>query len=66
MAQSVTTSSFPRYDTQKQFSEETSSIIQLVLKQLDSLIFGKHIGKDAFDKILQGIEEIITQTGHKL
>lgn len=62
MAQSVTTSSFPHYDTQKQFSEETSTIIQTVLKQLDSLIFGKHIDKDSFDKILQGTEEVIRLT----
>ncbi len=62
MAQSVTTSSFLTHDTQKRFPEDTSTLIQTVLKHLDSLIFGKHIGKEAFDKMLQGIEEIINQT----
>ena len=64
-AQSATTSSFLNYDTQKRLSEETSTFIQMVLKQLDSLIFGKHISKEAFDKMLQGIEEIIVRTGPK-
>lgn len=62
MAQSIPTSSFPHCDTQKQFSAETTTIILAVLQQLDGLIFGKHINKDAFDKILLGIEEMIRLT----
>lgn len=58
-AQSATTSSFLNYDIQKQFTEETSTVIQSVLKQLDGLVFGRHIEKDAFDKMLQEIEGII-------
>lgn len=64
-AQSATTSSFLNYDTKKQFPEETSTVIQTVLKQLDNLIFGRHIGKEVFDKMLQGIEETIARTGPK-
>lgn len=58
-AQSATTSSFLNYDIQKQFPEETSIVIHSALKQLDGLIFGRHIEKDAFDKMLRGIEGII-------
>ncbi len=61
-AQAVITSGFLNYDTKKQFTGETSAVIQTVLKQLDSLIFGKHIEKDAFDKMLQGVEGIIART----
>ncbi|MDN3513763.1 MAG: hypothetical protein NG747_05120 [Candidatus Brocadia sp.] len=64
MAQSATTPGFLHYDTQKQFPEETSTMIQTVLKQLDAIIFGKYIGREAFDKMQQGIEEIITRTSH--
>lgn len=65
MAQSVTTSRFLAHDTQKRFTEDTSTLIQAVLKQLDSLIFGRLMGKEAFDNMLQGIGELITRTGHK-
>ncbi len=64
-AQSVTTSSFMNCDTRKQLPEEIATIIRGVLKQLDSLIFGRHIGKESFDKMQQGIEEIIALTGSK-
>lgn len=65
LAQSTTTSDFMSYDTQKQLSEETSAVIQTVLKQLDALIFGSHIEKEAVDKTMQGVEEIIRLTGSK-
>ncbi|UJS15919.1 MAG: hypothetical protein L3J17_08295 [Candidatus Jettenia sp.] len=65
LAQSTTTSDFLSHDTQKQISEETSAIIQTVLRQLDTLIFGNHIEKEAVDKITQGVEEIIRLTGSK-
>src|SRR3972149_815180 len=58
-AQSSTTSSFLNYDTQKRLSAETSTITQTVLKQLDILVYSKHILREAVDKMLQGIEEII-------
>ena len=61
-AQSVTTSSFLNYDTQKRLSEEASTVIKTVLKQLDTLIFGTRIEKEAVDATMQGIEEIIKLT----
>lgn len=64
-AQAIITSEFLNYDTKKQFTGETSAVIQTVLKQLDSLIFGKHIEKEAFGKMLQGVEGIIARTGPK-
>ncbi|MCF6156630.1 MAG: hypothetical protein E3K36_15660 [Candidatus Brocadia sp.] len=64
-AQSATTSNFLKYDTKKRLPEESSIPIQTVLKQLDSLIFGKHVEKEAFDKMLQGAEGIIAWTGPK-
>lgn len=62
-AQSVTTSDFLKYDTQKQLPEEVSAIIQTVLKQLDELIFGRHLGKEPVDSMLQGVKEMIERTG---
>ncbi|MEP9410546.1 MAG: hypothetical protein HRF42_03955 [Candidatus Brocadia sp.] len=64
-AQAVVTSGFLNYDTKKQFTGETSAVILTTLKQLDSLVFGKHVQKEAFDKMLQGVEEIIVRTGTK-
>jgi len=61
-AQSASTSSFLNYDTQKRLQEETSTTVQAVLKELDSFIFGKRIEKEAVDKMLQKIEEIINLT----
>ncbi|MBI4223223.1 MAG: hypothetical protein HY607_11170 [Planctomycetes bacterium] len=61
IAQSVTTSTFLDYDTQKQLSAEISTTIKNVLKQLDILIYGRHIKKESVDKMLRGIEEIIKQ-----
>lgn len=65
-AQSATTPGFLKYDTQKQLPEEISMTIQTVLKQLDELIFGRHIEKESVDKMLQGVKEIIEKTGIKV
>ncbi len=65
-AQSITTSGFLANDTKKQLPEETYTTIQTVLKQLDALIFGKHIDKETANKMMQGIEEIMAQTNFKL
>lgn len=65
-AQSATTSDFLKYDTQRQLPEQISTIIQAVLKQLDELIFGRHLGKESVDKVLQGVKEIIEMTGLKI
>ena len=65
-AQSDATSGFLNHDTQKQLSAEASKIIQTVLKQLDTLIYGRHIRKESVDKMMQGIEEIIKQTGSEM
>lgn len=62
VAQSLPTPGFLKYDTQKRLSAETSILTQSVLKQLDALIYGNHLSKEAVDKMLQGIEEIIKQT----
>ncbi len=62
MAQSVTTSTFFRQDTQKQLSEEVLTSAKTLLKQLDALIFGRQIDKESVDKALLGIEAIITLT----
>ncbi|MFN3531347.1 MAG: hypothetical protein ACK41Q_02375 [Candidatus Brocadia sp.] len=64
-AQSAVTSTFLNYDTKKRLPEESSILVLTVLKQLDSLIFGKQIQKDVFDKMLQGVEGIIERTGPK-
>ncbi|MBI2472254.1 MAG: hypothetical protein HYV59_13620 [Planctomycetes bacterium] len=61
-AQSSTTSGFLNHDTQKRLSAETSTVTQTVLKQLDNLIYGKRVLKEAVDKTLLGIEEIIKLT----
>ena len=66
MALSATTSSLLSYNIQKKLSAEASKIIQTVLKQLDTLIYGRHIRKESVDKMLQGIEEIIKQTGSEI
>ncbi|MDE2217358.1 MAG: hypothetical protein KGJ87_09400 [Planctomycetota bacterium] len=65
-AQSATTASFLNYDSQKQLSEETLTITAKALKQLDTLIFGKHIKKETVDSVMQKIEEIIKLTSPKL
>lgn len=65
-AQSATTSDFLKYDIQKQLPEEISTVIRTVLKQLDELIFGRHMGKESVDRILLGIKEIIEKTGMKI
>jgi hypothetical protein len=65
-AQSVTTSQFLSYNTQQKLSEETSTFIQAILKQLDILIFGSQINKEMVEKIMQGIEEIIGKTNPNL
>lgn len=61
--QSATTSDFLNHDTQKQLSAEISTTIKNVLKQLDNIIYGRHIKKELVDKMLLGIEEIAKQTG---
>ena len=66
IAQSATTSAFLNYNTQKQLSAGISTTIKNVLKQLDILIYGRHIRKESVDKMLRGIEEIIKQTESKM
>jgi len=61
-AQSATTPDFLNYDTQKLLPNEASTVAQAVLKQLDRLIFGRQIEKEAIDKIFQEIDEIIKLT----
>ncbi|HHT9112176.1 MAG: hypothetical protein HZA47_05000 [Planctomycetes bacterium] len=61
-AQSVTTSDFFNYDTQKRLTGEISTTARTVLKQIDTVVYGRQIKKEMIDKILQGIEEIIKQT----
>ena len=61
-AQSSTASYFLNYDTQKRLSAETLTITKTVLKQLDTLIYGRRVVKEAVDKMLQGIKEIIQLT----
>ncbi|HHT9129241.1 MAG TPA: hypothetical protein ACFYEC_00060 [Candidatus Brocadiaceae bacterium] len=65
-AQSATTANFLNYDSQKQLSKETLTITAKALKQLDTLIFGKHIKKETVDNVMQKIEEIIRLTHSKL
>jgi len=61
-AQSVTTTDFFNYDTQKRLTGEISTTARTVLKQIDTVVYGRQIKKEMVDKILQGIEEIIKQT----
>lgn len=61
IAQSSTTSGFLQNDSQKRLSAEISVISHSVLKQLDTLIYGRSIAIKAVEKILQEIEEIIKQ-----
>ena len=61
-AQSVTTRDFFNYDTQKRLTDEISTTARTVLKQIDTVVYGRQIKKEMVDKILQGIEEIIKQT----
>ncbi|HHT9110269.1 MAG TPA: hypothetical protein ACFYDZ_03810 [Candidatus Brocadiaceae bacterium] len=61
-AQSVTTADFFSQDTQKKLSEEVQTSAKTLLKQLDALIFGRRIDKESVDKMLLGIEAIITLT----
>jgi len=61
-AQSVTTSDFFNYDTQKRLTGEISTTARTVLKQIDTVVYGRQIKKEMVDKILQGIEDIIKQT----
>ena len=61
-AQSVTTSDFFDYDAQKRLTEEISTTARAVLKQIDTVVYGRQIKKEMVDKILQGIEDIIKQT----
>lgn len=65
-AQSATTSDFLTNDTKKYLSEEAYATAQTVLKQLDTLIFGKQADKETANKMIQGIEEIMVQTNSKL
>jgi hypothetical protein len=62
IAQSVTTSDFFNYDTQKRLTDEISTTARTVLKQIDTAVFGRQIKKEMVDKILRGIEDIINQT----
>ncbi|HHT9146396.1 MAG TPA: hypothetical protein ACFYD4_12130 [Candidatus Wunengus sp. YC61] len=62
VAQSVTTTDFFNYDTQKRLTDEISTTTRAVLKQIDTVVYGRQIKKEMVDKILQGIEEIIKQT----
>ena len=61
-AQSVTTTDFFNYDTQKRLTGEISTTARAVLKQIDTVVYGRQIKKEMVDKILQGIEEILKQT----
>lgn len=61
-AQSVTTTDFFNYDTQKRLTGEISTTARVVLKQIDTVVYGRQIKKEMVDKILEGIEEIIKQT----
>ncbi|OHB41263.1 MAG: hypothetical protein A2069_03995 [Planctomycetes bacterium GWB2_41_19] len=61
-AQSVTTTDFFNYDTQKRLTGEISTTARTVLKQIDTVVYGRQIKKEMVDKMLQGIEEIIKQT----
>ncbi|MDO8140441.1 MAG: hypothetical protein Q6358_02995, partial [Candidatus Brocadiales bacterium] len=63
IAQSITTSDFFNYDTQKQLPEELSANAMAVLKQIDTVVYGRQTKKEMVDKILHGIENIINQTG---
>ncbi len=63
IAQSVTTTDFFNYDTQKQLTNEISTTARTVLKQIDTAVYGRQIKKEMVDKILLGIENIINQTG---
>lgn len=62
LSQSVTTSDFFNYDTQKRLTGELSTTARAVLKQIDTLIYGRQVAKEMVDTVLQGIEEIINQT----
>ncbi|HHT9115846.1 MAG TPA: hypothetical protein ACFYEL_05190, partial [Candidatus Wunengus californicus] len=62
-AQSVTTSDFFDYDAQKRLTDGISTTARTVLKQIDTIVYGRQIKKEMVDKILQGIENIINQTG---
>ena len=62
ISQSVTTTDFFNYDTQKRLTDEISTTARTVLKQIDTVVYGRQIKKEMVDKILQGIEEIIKQT----
>lgn len=66
MAQSMTTSDFLSNGMKKQLPEEIYTTAQAVLKQLDALVFGRHIDKETVNKMIQGIEEITVQTNLKL
>ena len=61
-AQSVTTSDFFNYDTQKRLTDEISTTARAVLKQIDTVVYGRQIKKEMVNTILQGIEDIIKQT----
>ncbi|MDO8094906.1 MAG: hypothetical protein Q6355_06750, partial [Candidatus Brocadiales bacterium] len=63
IAQSVTTADFFNYGTQKQLPEELSANAMAVLKQIDTVVYGRQIKKEMVDKILRGIENIINQMG---
>ena len=62
VAQSVTTRDFFNYDTQKRLTVEISTTAKSVLKQIDTIVYGRQIKKEMVDTILQGIEDIIKQT----
>ncbi len=62
VAQSATTSDFFNYDTQKRLTDKISTTARAVLKQIDTVVYGRQIKKEMVDKILQGIEDIIKQT----
>lgn len=61
-AQSVTTTDFFDYDAQKRLTDEISTTAKAVLKQIDTVVYGRQIKKEMVGKILQGIEEIMKQT----
>ncbi len=58
-AQSITTSNFLNSAHQKPLSEETAALTQTVLKQLDALIYGRHIDKETVEEMMRGIAEIL-------
>ena len=63
LAQSLTTTRFFEYNTQNKLSEDGADITKESFNLLDSLIFGKQIHKDTFQKVKKCLEEVVRLTG---